>query len=165
MSYTERDIYYKVKSKKEFDIIVTVAKSVDLRVCEEFISSWNRYETRSSYPYAKIKKSMHNPEKILVGSPCVSWRHDVTLENNRSFISELSDFLTAVMEHDKHAPKNVLKLTDSYNAEILVKDQVVKVGCQIIPFEAVKNLYDLMEKLKIEHYETILIQQQTLARL
>lgn len=70
-------------------------------------------------------------------------RHNIHISDQEIFVKTMEEFMSYfVTIGDVH----IVKISDKYNAEITKES--LKVGCQTLSFELVKELYNTMERLQ-----------------
>jgi hypothetical protein len=105
--------------------LIGKAKESGLDVCGFYESYANTGDVRR-YTYFKLDKT----DKMIVGN---------TGENGGEKIS-----IDEMMEEIKSYKYTKIKLTDQYTAVIDRDNRVVNVGCQVIPFDKVMELYEAL---------------------
>jgi len=114
-----------VKNQGTLNALFQLAKANDIEVCSTYKSSG-----AERWPYFVFDPS--RPK--VIGSR--------STEGNRLKLS-LEEMMAKLVGYT--APVT-LQLTSDYTAVVHIKEKIVEVGCQKIPFDKVKELYELISK-------------------
>lgn len=115
--------YFKVMHQYQFDALIALAINKDLVICETYLD-----EGPFKWP-------------IFI----LDTESEINILGGHSANSDLISF-EKMIELIQKGPLSFIELTKEYNAYVNKEKQIVKVGCQEIPFSKVKELYNLINK-------------------
>lgn len=121
---------FEIKSEKQWKLLLKMADTLEIKFCELF-----KEEGWKAWTHAHLYAGGEDGVEIVgarfeEGTVC------------RSF----ADFVRAMVSNKEKENFVTVKLNDSYDAVIDVERKVVKVGCQVLPFSKVEQVYKAMKK-------------------